>query len=345
MSSIRISLITLGDPKRPTGGYLYHRRLAEAAASHGAELKFVSLPDELFLLSILSGRAVVFRAAAADVIVVDSIAAGFVGPWLDGVPAPVLGMLHQGPGGIDSGPMRTKLQAWLDKRAYRRMKALFVASRSLAEELRDMHPDIRVIAPGRDTVANTQPAIDDLRCGRNAAFLCIGNWIARKGIVELLDAFATLPANAGTLHLVGDDSIDRHYRAAVANRLHRLQGRVVVHGVVSRQKVGALYRAADVFVMPSYREPYGTVYGEAMAAGLPVVGWRAGNLPWLIDHGREGFTVPIGDVRALADTLLLLSSDLGLCADMGHAASARAAYLPTWEQTASRFFREVLSLM
>ena len=40
-----------------------------------------------------------------------------------------------------------------------------------------------------------------------------------------------------------------------------------------------LYRSADVFVLPSYREPYGTVYGEAMAAGLPVVGWRAGNLP------------------------------------------------------------------
>ena len=113
---------------------MYHRRLAEPAPSHGAELKFVSLPDKPFLLSALSGRAVVTRAAAADVIVVDSIAAGFVGPWLGAVTAPVLGMLHQGPGGIDSGPMRTKRQAWLDRSAYGRMKALFMASRSLAEE-------------------------------------------------------------------------------------------------------------------------------------------------------------------------------------------------------------------
>jgi glycosyltransferase involved in cell wall biosynthesis len=345
MSRIGISLITLGDPNRPTGGYLFHLRLAEAAPSHEAELRFVSLPDKHFLLPILSGRTAVTRGAAADVVVVDSIAARFVGPWLGAVTTPVLGMLHQGPGGIDSGPMRTKLRAWLDRRAYGRMKALFVASQSLAEELRDVHPDIRVIAPGRDTVSTTQARDSDLRCGRNAAFLCIGNWIARKGIVELLDAFATLPENAGTLHLVGDESVDRHYRAAVDKRLVRLQDRVVVHGVVSRERVGALYRDADVFVMPSYREPYGTVYGEAMAAGLPVVGWRAGNLPSLIDHGREGFIVPIGDVHALAQTLLLLSSDLGLCASMGRAASARAASLPTWEQTASKFFREVRSLM
>ena len=58
--------------------------------------------------------------------------------------------------------------------------------------------------------------------------------------------------------------------------------------------MAALYRDADVFVLPSLREPYGTVYGEAMAAGLPVVGWRAGNLPHLAGHGREGLLVEPG---------------------------------------------------
>ena len=67
-----------------------------------------------------------------------------------------------------------------------------------------------------------------------------------------------------------------------------LAGRVVVHGPLAAERVAALYRAADVFVLPSLREPYGTVWGEAMAVGLPVVGWRAGNLPHLAEHGREG---------------------------------------------------------
>jgi hypothetical protein len=36
--------------------------------------------------------------------------------------------------------------------------------------------------------------------------------------------------------------------------------------------IARLYAGADVFVLPSWREPYGTVYGEALAAGLPVSG-------------------------------------------------------------------------
>jgi len=51
-------------------------------------------------------------------------------------------------------------------------------------------------------------------------------------------------------------------------------------------------------VLPSWREPYGTVYGEALAAGLPVVGWRAGNLPHLVSDGVEGVVLTPGDVPA-----------------------------------------------
>jgi glycosyltransferase involved in cell wall biosynthesis len=46
----------------------------------------------------------------------------------------------------------------------------------------------------------------------------------------------------------------------------------MVHGPVPAEQVAVLYREADVFVLPSLREPFGTVWGEAMAAGLPVVG-------------------------------------------------------------------------
>jgi glycosyltransferase involved in cell wall biosynthesis len=105
--------------------------------------------------------------------------------------------------------------------------------------------------------------------------------------------------------------------------------------------VAALYRDADIFVLPSVREPYGTVYGEAMAAGLPVVGWRAGNLPYLADHGQEGLLVPPGDVAGLASALRTLAEDEELRARLAVAARRRAAAFPTWEQTAERFFAVV----
>jgi glycosyltransferase involved in cell wall biosynthesis len=345
MTRTRISLVTLGDPNKQTGGYLYHRRLADAAPRHGAEMSFVSFPERRFPLPALSGGPVMERASHADVVVIDSIAAGFAAAWLRASESPIVGMLHQGPGGIDHGWARTRLQAWLDRRAYARMRALLVASESLAQEIRGMHRDIRVVPPGRDAAATVDPNVVDLRRGRNVAFLCVGNWIANKGIVDLLDAFATLPEDAGTLHLVGANHVDRRYSAVVRGRLHRLGDRVVVHGVVATERVAALYRDSDVFVMPSRKETYGTVYGEAMAAGLPVVGWRTGNLPYLADHGREGLILEPGDGNALADALRRLSEDRTLRVAMGEAARARAARLPTWEQTASTFFGELRSLI
>jgi glycosyltransferase involved in cell wall biosynthesis len=173
--------------------------------------------------------------------------------------------------------------------------------------------------------------------------LCVGNWVARKGLHSLLDAFARLPAEAATLHLVGDDRADARYAARLRARLRQpdLAGRVIVHGPLPRENVAALYDAADVFVLPSLKEPYGTVYGEAMAAGLPVVGWRAGNLPYLMEDGREGLLCDPGDVEGLARALARLVDDEPLRRQLGAAARRRALALPTWEEAATLFFAAI----
>jgi glycosyltransferase involved in cell wall biosynthesis len=80
------------------------------------------------------------------------------------------------------------------------------------------------------------------------------------------------------------------------------------------------------------------VWGEAMAAGLPVVGWRAGNLPHLATHGREGLLADPGDVAALAAALARLAGDEDLRRGMAAAAARRAAARPTWAQSAALFF-------
>jgi glycosyltransferase involved in cell wall biosynthesis len=122
---------------------------------------------------------------------------------------------------------------------------------------------------------------------------------------------------------------------------HDLADRVVVHGPLPLEGVAALYQGADVFVLPSLKEPYGTVYGEAMAAGLPVVGWRAGNLPYLADDGKEGLLAEPGDLAALARALERLACDEPLRRRLGEAAQQRARTRPTWEETAALFFQTV----
>ena len=112
----------------------------------------------------------------------------------------------------------------------------------------------------------------------------------------------------------------------------------MVHGTWPLSAVAALYEAADAFVLPSLREPYGTVYGEAMAAGLPVVGWRAGNLPYLAEHEREGLVLEPGDLRGLTRALARLADDEPLRRRLGESARRRALARPTWEESAALFF-------
>jgi glycosyltransferase involved in cell wall biosynthesis len=346
-----LPLITLGDPRRLSGGYLYHLRMAEAAPAHKARVCFLSFPEWPFPLAALRG-AVMLRQAeglGASAVLLDSIAAAFAGPALSvrRLGVPLVAVLHQPPGGIDhhSGA-RTQLQAPLDRLALRRADVLLAASDHLAEQLLAggfAESRIRVVPPGRDVASPREGPVLDLRNGRRAAFLSVANWLPRKGILEVLEAFARLPADAGTLHLAGDESADARYGARVRSRLAEddLIGRVVRHGPLALEDVAALYAAADVFVLPASREPYGTVWGEAMAFGLPVVGWRSGNLPYLAEDRREGLLVEPGDVDALSQALKRLTVDSDFRTRLGAAAKRRALGRPTWDASAALFFAAI----
>ncbi|MDQ3811056.1 MAG: glycosyltransferase family 4 protein [Chloroflexota bacterium] len=352
--TLTAALVTLGDPRTLSGGYLFHRRLAELAERHRARLSFVSFPQRPFPVASMDAPRVVAQVqrGGAEVLVLDSIAAAFLGPLLTVYRpgTPIVGMLHQPPGGIDHAPPRALVQAFLDRLAYRHAARLLVASESLAEDLRPSigRPErIHVVPPGRDVASAPEQAPDDVRLGRRVALLSVGNWVERKGIMALLEAFAALPRDAATLHLVGRTDVDPGYERRVRARLRQpdLGARVVVHGALSTARVAAMYAACDAFVLPSLREPYGTVYGEAMAYGLPVVGWRAGNLPYLADDEREGLIVAVGDVPRLAEAMLRLAEDPSLRQRLGAAARRRAQARPTWDQVAALFFghlREVL---
>src|SRR4051812_43065570 len=139
MRMLPIALLTLGYPGTLTGGYLYHRRLAELAPAHDARIDFVSFPHRPFPLAALHAPAALrdARRLGARALVLDSIVAAYLppGPLAGPSPAPLVAMLHQPPGGIDHGPLRTAIQARLDRLAYRRARPLLGAREAPAHEL------------------------------------------------------------------------------------------------------------------------------------------------------------------------------------------------------------------
>jgi glycosyltransferase involved in cell wall biosynthesis len=83
----------------------------------------------------------------------------------------------------------------------------------------------------------------------------------------------------------------------------------------------------DVLVFPSLFEGFGLVIVEALSQGLPVITTDHTAGPDVITDGREGFIVPIRDVRSIREKLEWLAADASRLESMREAAYARAAQL------------------
>ena len=67
-----------------------------------------------------------------------------------------------------------------------------------------------------------------------------------------------------------------------------------------------------MFVAPSYYEPFGQVYLEAMAAGIPVIATRSGGpLSFVVESGEQanGWLCEVDDVNSLAEVIIQAISD------------------------------------
>jgi glycosyltransferase involved in cell wall biosynthesis len=327
---LRVRLLTRGSPTALTGGHLYHQRMVELAPRHDAALQI----DQASVWSALPRDV--------DVVALDSITAWRLArPRRHGGP-PVVAVVHQPTGGVDGGLLRRRLQGVLDRSAYRRCAALIVAGPAVATDLVERHglpaDRVHVVEPGCDLPPGRPTA--DLRQGRRIAVVCVANWYPNKGLLDLLDAVAALPADHVTLHLAGRDDVDVDHADRVRTRLaaDELAGRVVVHGPLDAQRVADLYAGADVFVLPSRHETYSTVLAEALAAGLPVVASKAPHAEQVVTDGVEALLVPPGDHAGLAGALTSLATDELRRATLAAAARRRGASLPRWSDTAAAFF-------
>ena len=97
---------------------------------------------------------------------------------------------------------------------------------------------------------------------------------------------------------------------------------------------------ADCFVAPSTDEPFGLVYLEAMACGLPVIGTLSGGPPSFVDvvQGEpDGWLVPPDDEEALADAIVHAVNDAGERERRGENAARHVRDSYSWDGLSARF--------
>ena len=104
-----------------------------------------------------------------------------------------------------------------------------------------------------------------------------------------------------------------------------------------RSDIAALMAACDVFSLPSFEEPFGLVFAEAMAMKRPVVALTNGGTPEVVEHGKCGLLSPPGDIDALAANLLTLLDDAALRAQFGEYGRSRVEQHFTPQRMASDF--------
>jgi len=144
-----------------------------------------------------------------------------------------------------------------------------------------------------------------------------------KGIGLLVEALPELKREFPQIRmwLVGEEQLTfaPGYPNALRARAAELgvQENLVLTG--QRGDVARLMASADVYAMPSDREPFGLVYLEAMSSRLPVVANANGGVPEFISHGTHGLLIPPSDVGALTEALLTLLRDPAKRRAMGEA--------------------------
>ncbi len=346
---MRLVLITIGDQTQRTGGYLYHHRITRWAPTFGASVKSVSFPDLPFPLPFLGAAKVLWETLRArpHAVLLDSLAAAYLAPFIGLIKkmVPVIPIVHQPPGGVDHRSLSARVLRWLDTQVYQSVPAIIACSPLLADDLKrsGLGQRIEVAEPGKDLPETSFQPAPNLRQGRRIALLCVANWSPVKDILSLLEAFSTLDDSIATLHLVGEENLQTEYGREVMARVQRpdLKDRTLVHGSVSPTDLPRFYESSDLFVLTSLGESYGMVYAEAMSSGLPIVGWRRGNLPFLVEHHREGWLVERGDLREFAKAIQTLALDPDLRLKLSQAATERSAHLPFWEDTTQRILEIV----
>ncbi len=141
-------------------------------------------------------------------------------------------------------------------------------------------------------------------------FCQIGQIAPRKGLRELVTAFAELAAAHADAHLliVGEAIFnkDYEYRDAVLALRDQLGLQLRVHFLGARRDVPHIMRAIDVLVLNSLQEPFGLVLVEAVSSGTGVLAANVGGIPEIVTDGETGWLVNPKDTSMIAARMLHL---------------------------------------
>jgi glycosyltransferase involved in cell wall biosynthesis len=97
---------------------------------------------------------------------------------------------------------------------------------------------------------------------------------------------------------------DEGMRSKVKKLIGKEKRIILLNETRDRNEIIKMYQAADIFVLPSYREGLPLTLFEAMAAGLPIVASPVNGIPYEMKEPENGFLVEYGDNKGFKKRIL-----------------------------------------
>ena len=339
----RLAFAVPGDIETATGGYAYDRRVIAELKKLGWSIDLVGFGDGFPWPDAKTRAAVggiVAKLPEGCPIVIDGLALGVLPETVGALRGrnPLIALVHH-PLALESGlpAAEADVLRTSERAALSHAPRVIVTSASTGKTLVANYgvPAERIVVarPGNDPAAPAQGGSDEI-----VRLIAVGSLVPRKGHDVLIAALQTLRDLDWRLTIAGNAELDLDTAAKIKKQIAAsgLAERVTLVGVVSTEKLAALYVQSDIFVLASHYEGYGMAYTEAIAHGLPVIGTTGGAIPEAVPPGA-GILVEPGNVGALAEALRRLITSRDERQRFSSAARAAAAGFPTWQDTAKIF--------
>jgi len=137
--------------------------------------------------------------------------------------------------------------------------------------------------------STSDQGIVDFAKGRKVFLFC-GAYCKRKGVDLLIKAFSEIESDDWVLVFVGKNISGNDFLSILNSSPKR--GLIFDRGPVEYNKISSIYKAADVFILPSRYDGWGSVLSEAASAGMPLIATSGcGASKHLIDSGSNGYIV------------------------------------------------------
>lgn len=142
--------------------------------------------------------------------------------------------------------------------------------------------------------------------------LFTGRFVLQKGLIELFEAVSQLNKDniITELHLVGWEKSDEkpfENKLKVYAKSLNIESKIIFHGLKAvGDELNAMYRMADIYVLPSHHEGFPRTIWEAMANSLPVITTTVGAIPAYLKNQIHALLVPPRDSQSLFNAIKFL---------------------------------------